>query len=56
MLQTVQTFLGILQTIPVSHESIARLKNVFTTSEKKLSSLTVELKPKGVSQVLFLLF
>ena len=37
------TFLGILQTIPVSDESVAILENVFTSSEKKLNSLTMEL-------------
>ena len=36
---TVQTFLGVLQTIPVSNESIARLSNAFTSSEEKLTSL-----------------
>lgn len=51
MLQTTQTFLGILQTIPVSDESTSKLKNYFTSSEEKLSSFTVELKLKRVSHI-----
>ena len=34
MLQTIQTFLAVLQTIPVCNESITRLKNAFASSEK----------------------
>ena len=51
MLQTTQTFLGILQTSPVSDESTSKLKNYFTSSEEKLSSFTVELKLKRVSHI-----
>lgn len=34
MLKAIQTFLGVLQTIPVSNESIARLEHAFTSSEE----------------------
>ena len=40
--------IGILQIIPVSDESITRLKNAFTSSKEKLSCFTVELKLRGV--------